>query len=301
MNPTILTCSVTGNLTKPEQTPYLPITPSQIVEDSLAAAEAGAASVHLHVRDPKTGAPSMDLDLYAWVVEQLRRHAPSLIINLTTGPGGRFVPGDPDPKVAGPGTTLLPPLERVGHVLELLPDICSLDLNTMNSGDQVVINTPRNVSLMAEAIRSAGVVPEIECFDTGDLVLAKRLMETGVLSGPGLFSLVMGVRYALPFSPTAMAFAKTLLPEGAQWTAFAIGRDAFPAVAQSWLLGGHVRIGLEDTIQLERGVLAQGNAPLVKKARHIVESLGGRLATSEEARANWGLPLDNSLRSTPIN
>lgn len=298
MTPTILTCAVTGNLTKPEQTPHLPISPSQIADESLAAAEAGAASVHLHVRDPKTGAPSMALELYASVVDQLRRHAPKLIINLTTGPGGRFVPGEIDPRVAGPGTTLLPPMARIGHVLELRPDICSLDLNTMNSGDQVVINTPRNVTTMAEAIRAAGVVPEIECFDSGDLVLARRLMDTGVLTGPGLYSIVLGVRYALPFSPASMAFAKSLLPDGAQWTAFAIGRDAFAAVAQSWLLGGHVRIGLEDTIQLERGVLAPGNAALVAKARRVVESLGGRLATSEEARAAWKLPEDNRLRTS---
>lgn len=265
----------------------------------MAAAEAGAACVHVHVRDPKTGAPSMDLGLYAEVVEQLRRYAPKLIVNLTTGPGGRFVPSDADPRIAGPGTTLLPPLERIAHVLQLRPDICSLDLNTMNSGDQVVINTPRNVALMAAAIQAAGVVPEIECFDSGDLVLARRLIETGVLQGPGLFSLVLGVRYALPFSPESMAFAKSLLPSGAQWTAFSIGRDSFPAIAQSWLLGGHVRIGMEDTIQLERGILAKGNGPLVEKARRIIESLGGRLATSEEARAAWGLPDDNRLRTSP--
>lgn len=297
MTPTILTCAVTGNLTRPDQTPYLPVSPTQIADESLAAAEAGAAIVHIHVRDPKTGAPSMALDLYASVVEQLRKHAPQLVINLTTGPGGRFVPDEANPRVAGPGTTLLPPLERVGHVLELRPDICSLDLNTMNSGEQVVINTPRNVTAMAQAIRAAGVVPEIECFDSGDLVLARRLIETGVLEGPGLFSLVLGVRYAFPFSTEALTFAKNLLPAGAQWTAFSIGKEAFPAVAQSWLLGGHVRIGLEDTIQIERGVLAQGNAALVEKARRIVESLGGRLATSEEARHALQLPEDNRLRA----
>lgn len=294
MKPTILTCAITGNLTKPEQTPHLPISPTQIAEESLAAADAGAASVHLHVRDPKTGAPSMDLDLYARAVEIIRSHRPELIINLTTGPGGRFVPGEDDPRVAGPGTTLLPPLARIEHVVALRPDICSLDLNTMNSGDQVVINTPKNVAKMAEAIRAAGVVPELECFDSGDLVLARKLIDDGVLDGPGLFSFVLGVSYALPFSPASVAFARSLLPDGAQWTAFAIGRHAFPAVAQSWLLGGHVRVGLEDTIHLERGVLARSNAELVSKARHLVESLGGRLATSQEARAEWKLPATNA-------
>jgi uncharacterized protein (DUF849 family) len=286
---TILTCAVTGNLTKPEQTPYLPITPSQIAEASLEAAEAGAAAVHIHVRDPKTGAPSMDVELYGRVVESLRRHRPELIVNLTTGPGGRFVPSDDDPRVAGPGTSLLAPERRVEHIAALRPDICSLDLNTMNSGDQVVMNTPKNVRRMAKVIRDAGVVPELECFDTGDLVLAKALIEDGTLQGPGLYTIVMGVRYALPFSPAAMALANSLLPAGAAWSAFAVGKHAFQAVAQAWLLGGHVRIGLEDTIYLERGVLAASNAQLVSKARRIVEDLGGRLATSSEARAIWGL------------
>jgi len=286
---TILTCAVTGNLTKPEQTPYLPITPSQIAEASLEAAEAGAAAVHIHVRDPKTGAPSMDVELYGRVVESLRRHRPDLIVNLTTGPGGRFVPSDDDPRVAGPGTSLLAPERRVEHIAALRPDICSLDLNTMNSGDQVVMNTPKNVRRMAKVIRDAGVVPELECFDTGDLVLAKALIEDGTLQGPGLYTIVMGVRYALPFSPAAMALANSLLPAGAAWSAFAVGKHAFQAVAQAWLLGGHVRIGLEDTIYLERGVLAASNAQLVSKARRIVEDLGGRLATSSEARAIWGL------------
>lgn len=293
--PTILTCAVTGNLTRPDQTPHLPITPAQIVDESLAAAEAGAAAVHLHVRDPQTGAPSMALALYAEVVEALRRHAPALIINLTTGPGGRFVPGEAEPRVAGPGTTLLPPEQRVEHIAALRPDICSLDLNTMNSGEQVVINTPKNVARMARVIRAAGVMPELECFDSGDLVLAQRLIADGTLAGPGLFTFVLGVQYAMPFTPEAVAYARGLLPAGAQWSAFAVGRHAFPAVAQSFLMGGHVRIGLEDTIYLDKGVLAKSNAELVRKARRIVEDLGGRLASSAEARARWGLPA-SSLR-----
>lgn len=286
---TILTCAVTGNLTRPEQTPHLPVTPNEIAEQSLAAAEAGAAAVHIHVRDPATGAPSMALDLYGQVIEQIRRHDRQVIVNLTTGPGGRFVPDADNPRVAGPGTTLLPPEQRVAHIAEFRPDICSLDLNTMNSGDQVVINTPRNVARMAKVIREAGCTPELECFDSGDLVLARKLIDDGVLQGPGLYTLVLGVRYALPFSPEAIAFARTLLPAGAQWSAFGIGRHAFPAVAQAFLMGGNVRVGLEDTIYLDRGVLARSNAELVLKARRIVEDLGGRLATAAEARSTWQL------------
>lgn len=291
--PTILTCAVTGNLTRPDQTPHLPVTPDQIAEQSLAAAEAGAAAVHIHVRDPETGAPSMALELYGRVIEQIRRHDRQLIINLTTGPGGRFVPDASNPRVAGPGTTLLPPEERVAHIAAFKPDICSLDLNTMNSGEQVVINTPRNVSRMAQVIRDAGCTPELECFDSGDLVLAHKLIADGVLQGPGLYTLVLGVRYALPFSPEAIAFARTLLPAGAQWSAFGIGRHAFPAVAQAYLMGGNVRIGLEDTIYLDRGVLARSNADLVRKARRIVEDLGGRMATPAEARGTWQLRATN--------
>ncbi|ANJ72094.1 3-keto-5-aminohexanoate cleavage protein [Ralstonia insidiosa] len=292
-NATILTCAVTGNLTKPEQTPHLPITPDHIADECLAAAEAGAAAVHIHVRDPKTGAPSMELDLYEQVVSAIRRHNPELIINLTTGPGGRYVPSDENPSIAGPGTTLLPPERRVEHIAALKPDICSLDLNTMNSGDQVVMNTPKNVARMARIIQEAGSVPELECFDSGDLVLANKLISDGALDGPGLYTFVMGVRYALPFSPEAVAFARSLLPAGAQWSAFAIGRQAFQAVAQSFLMGGNVRIGLEDTVYLDRGVLAPNNAALVHKARRIVEDLGGQLASPAEARRRWNLAPTN--------
>ena len=172
---TILTCAVTGNLTTPEQTAYLPITTEQIATACIEAHDAGAAAVHIHVRDPQTGKPSMDVELYAQVVNTLRRERPELIINLTTGPGGRYVPSAEDPKIFAPGTSLLPPEKRVEHIAALRPDICSLDLNTMNSGNQVVMNTPTNVRRMAKVIRDAGVVPELECFDTGDLVLAQQL------------------------------------------------------------------------------------------------------------------------------
>ena len=292
---TILTCAVTGNLTKPDQTPHLPITTQQVTDACLEAAEAGAAAVHIHVRDPASGAPSMKLELYAEVVSQLRKHRPDLIINLTTGPGGRFVPDKDDPRVAGPGSTLVKPEVRVEHIAARKPDICSLDLNTMNSGEQVVMNTPANVTRMAAIIRAAGSLPELECFDTGDLVLAQALIANGTLASPALYTFVMGVRYAMPFSAQMMAMAKSLIGPQAKWSAFAVGRDAFPAVAQAWLLGGNVRIGLEDTIYLNKGELATGNAALVLKARRIVEDMGGRLASSTEARAVWGLRATNAM------
>lgn len=285
----IITCAITGNLTKPDQHPGLPITPEQIARASLEAAEAGASVAHIHVRDPGTGAPSMDVRLYREVMERIRAENPALIINLTTGPGGRFVPSDDDPKRAAPGTTLTVPERRVEHIAELKPDICTLDLNTMNSGAEVVINTPRNVTRMAKVIRAAGVKPEIELFDSGDVHLARDLISTGVLDGPGLFSLVLGVKYGFAATPETMLYARDLLPPGAIWTGFGIGRHEFPMVAQSYLYGGHVRVGLEDNIYLSKGVLAPDNATLVERARRIVEEMGGRIATPEQARAMLGL------------
>jgi uncharacterized protein (DUF849 family) len=189
---TFITCAVTGNLTRPDQTPHLPITTESIANECLAAAGEGAAVVHIHVRDPATGKPSMDVGLYRDVVERIRARDKKLIVNLTTGPGGRFVPSPDDPKVFAPGTTLKPPLERVKHVVELKPDVCSLDLNTMNSGPDVVINTPANVRKMAKAMNDAGVLPELEVFDSGDIHLARDLLADGTLKGPGLFTIRAG-------------------------------------------------------------------------------------------------------------
>jgi uncharacterized protein (DUF849 family) len=289
MSKTILTCAVTGNLTKPEMTPYLPITPKQIADSCLGAAEAGAAVVHIHVRYPDTGKPSMETDHYAEVMALIKAQNKELIINLTTGPGGRFVPTEEDPRVCGPGSTLTHPLKRVEHIAQLKPDICSLDLNTMNSGADVVMNTPGTVRKMAKVIRDAGSMPELEIFDTGDLNLAKDLIKDGTLEGPGLYTFVMGVKYGLNTDPATLLYMRDQLPHGAKWAAFGISRFEFPVVAQSWLYGGHVRVGMEDNIYLEKGVLCESNAQLVTRAKRIVNDLGGELATSNEAREMLGL------------
>jgi len=286
----IITCAVTGNLTTPEQTPHLPITPEQIAEACLGAAVAGAAVVHIHVRDPLTGRPSMLLDHYADVVQRIRARNPELILNITTGPGGRFVPSKDDPKVAAEGTTLMVPEKRVEHIAVLRPDICTLDLNTMNSGREVVINTPSNVRRMAKMITEAGVKPEIELFDSGDVALMRDLLADGTLQGPVLCSFVMGVRYGFQPSPETVLYARDLLPRDAEFTAIGLGKAAFTTVAQSYLAGGHVRVGLEDSVYLSRGRLATSNAEMVAKARRIVEDLGGSIATAEEARRIVGLP-----------
>jgi uncharacterized protein (DUF849 family) len=280
--------AVTGNLTTPEQTPYLPITPEQIADACLGAAEAGAAIVHIHVREPGSGKPSMELGYYREVVERIRARNTQLILNITTGPGGRFVPSPDEPRIAAAGTTLMVPEKRVEHIAVLRPEICTIDLNTMNSGKEVVINTPGNVRRMAKVMRDAGVKPEIELFDSGDIALMHDLLKDGTLEGPALCSFVMGVRYGFQASPETVLYARNLLPAGAEFTAIGIGKAAFTAVAQSYLAGGHVRVGLEDTVYLSRGQLASSNAALVEKARH--EDLGGQIATPREAREIIGLP-----------
>jgi uncharacterized protein (DUF849 family) len=232
----------------------------------------------------------MELALYKEVVNLLRAKNPELILNVTTGPGGRFVPSPHDPKLAAPGTTLVVPERRVEHIAALRPDICTLDLNTMNSGGEVVINTPANVRRMAKVIREAGVRPEIELFDSGDIALMQDLLLDGTLSGPLLCSFVMGVRYGFQPSPETVLYARNLLPHGAQFTAIGIGRSMFKMAAQSYLAGGHVRVGLEDSVYLTKGKLASSNAALVEKVSRIVQDLGGEIATAGEARGILRLP-----------
>ena len=288
VQPTIISCAITGNITTVESTPYLPVTPEQIASSSLEAVRAGAAIVHIHVRHPD-GRPSMEMQHYREVVDRLRAADEGVIINLTTGPGQRYVPSEADPAVAAPGTTLMVPERRVEHILALRPELCSLDFNTMYSGNSVVINTPRNLAIMAEIIRDAGVRPELEVFDSGDIQLANQFIQEGRLDAPALFQIVLGVRYGAIATTETLAYMKSLLPAGSHWAAFGIGRWEFPMLAQAFLLGGHVRVGLEDNIYLEKGVLAKGNAELVRKAARIVKDLGGSIATPAETREILGL------------
>ncbi|MGK7863495.1 3-keto-5-aminohexanoate cleavage protein [Falsiroseomonas sp. E2-1-a4] len=281
----MLTCAVTGNITTPEQTPHLPITPEQIANAAIEAAKAGAAVAHIHVRDPVTGKPSMSIDLYREVMDRIRASGTDVVINLTTGPGGRFVPSLDNPREAAAGSTLLPPEQRVAHIVELKPEIATLDLNTMWSGSAVVINAPWSVTKMAELIYSVGTIPELEVFDSGDIGLAKKLMADGVLKGPCLFQVCMGIRYGFDWDPATLNYAKSILPAGSPWAAFAIGRMEFPMLAQAWLLGGHVRVGLEDNIYLNKGELAVSNTVLVERAVRILRELGAEPMNAAEARA----------------
>jgi uncharacterized protein (DUF849 family) len=287
---TILTCAVTGNITSRAQHPRLPITPKEIAEAVIAAGQAGASVAHIHARDPRTERGSMDVELFREILSRIREAGSDIVINLSTGEGGRFVPGLEEPSIAGPGTTLTQPEKRVAHVEILKPEICTLDLNTMYSGTAVVINTPRNIEIMAKRIQAAGVIPELELFDGGDLQLAKYLIKNGVLKTPALIQIVLGVRFGASADPATLFFLASQLPPDSIWAAFAIGRQEFPLLAQAWLLGGHIRVGLEDNVNIREGVLAHDNAELVEKAVTIVSHLGGSIATPAEARAILGLP-----------
>lgn len=289
MKPTILTCAVTGSFPTREHNEALPVTPEEIAGSAIEAARAGAAICHLHVRDPETGQPSMGLEYYRETVRRIRESGTEMLINLTTGPGGRFIPSDDEPARAAPGTMLTTGEIRTQHVVELKPDLCSLDLNTMWFGGGAVINAPRSIRIMAERIYVAGVKPELEVFDTGDIALAHDLISAGTLRMPALFQLVMGVKYGMPATPEGLAFARSLLPAGCEWAGFGASRMAYPMLAQAFLLGGHCRIGMEDTVYLSRGVKTPGNGALVEKAVRIIDKLGGRVATVDEARAILGL------------
>jgi uncharacterized protein (DUF849 family) len=287
---TIITCAVTGNIVTPEQHPRLPVTPEQIAEAAIDAAKAGAAIAHVHVREPETGKPSMRVELYREVLERVRDSGVDVILNLTTGEGGRFTPSDEDPRVAAEGTTLTTPERRVRHVVELKPELCSLDFNTMVSGKNVVINTPRNVRLMAQAIVASGVKPELEVFDSGHIHMARDLIAEGVIPGPHFIQIVTGVKYGAAPTPETLVYLKSILPEGCEWTAFGLGRTEYPVLAQSFLLGGHARVGFEDNVYIRKGELAKDNAQLVSKAVQLLEALGGEPASAAEAREILRLP-----------
>lgn len=297
MKKAFLTCAVTGNHTTLEQHPKLPVSPAEIADASLEAAEAGAAAVHIHVRDPVTGEPSMSIEHYASVVEEIRRHNPMLVINLTTGPGGRFQPSEDNPVLPGPRTNFLVPETRVEHIARLKPDIATLDLNTMTFGHEVVINTPGNIRRMAKVMRDAGVRPEIELFDTGDIVLLRALIEDGTIDTAPLCSLVLGIKYGFPAEIETLLHARSLLPENSIWTGFGTGRMAYPLLAQAILVGGNIRIGLEDAVYLSHGALAPSNAAMVTKAKRMAEDLGIALATSTEMRSQLHLPATNALQT----
>ncbi|PPS88831.1 3-keto-5-aminohexanoate cleavage protein [Streptomyces sp. MH60] len=286
----IITCALTGAGDTVRKSPHVPVTPEQIARNAVEAAAAGAAVVHIHVRDPETGDPSRDPKLYREVVERVKETGTDVVINLTAGMGGDLVIDPDDPLTHLPGTDLVSGLERLPHVEDLLPDICTLDCGSLNFGDgsNLYVSTPDMLRAGARRIQELGVRPELEIFDTGQLWFAKQLLAEGLLDDPTVFQLCMGIPWGAPADPGVLQSMVAMLPEGARWASFALGRMQMPWVAQSILLGGHVRVGLEDNLYLGKGNKAT-NAQLVERAVTITESIGARVATPDEARAVLGL------------
>ncbi|EFD65693.1 conserved hypothetical protein [Streptomyces lividans TK24] len=296
----IITCALTGAGDTVRKSPHVPVTPEQIARNAVEAAAAGAAVVHIHVRDPETGDPSRDPKLYREVVERVKETGTDVVINLTAGMGGDLVIDPDDPLTHLPGTDLVGGLERLPHVEDLLPDICTLDCGSLNFGDgsNLYVSTPDMLRAGARRIQELGVRPELEIFDTGQLWFAKQLLAEGLLDDPTVFQLCMGIPWGAPADPGVLQSMVGMLPDGARWASFALGRMQMPWVAQSILLGGHVRVGLEDNLYLGRGNKAT-NAQLVERAVTLTESMGARVATPDEARATLGLrPRDRSAAPT---
>lgn len=279
---TIITCAITGAWTTLKHNPNLPITPKQIAESALEAAEAGAAVAHIHVRNPETALPSMEFELYKEVVDRIKEKNSELIINLTTGPGGT---GSSSVVFDSTGSTFKTAIQRTEHIVNLRPDICSLDFNTMNRGPKhITVNSIPMIREMAKIIRAAEVKPELEIFDSGDLHIAKVLLAEGLIVDPPLWQIATGVKWGWDSSFATLEYAKQLLPTDAIWYAFGVGKWQMPFVALSSISGGHVRVGLEDNVFLEKNVLAKSNAELVEKAVRIIRDTGNHVATIEEAR-----------------
>lgn len=290
-NEVIITCAVTGAGDTVGKHPAIPVTPQQIAASAVEAAKEGAAVVHIHVRDPETGKSSRDAALFRETVARVRDSGVDVILNLTGGMGGDFVLGsDDEPMVGGPGTDMVGPLERTVHVGELLPEIASLDCGTLNFGDgnSIYISTPNYLRTMAAQYQALGVKPELEVFDLGHIRFARQLMAEGLLTGAPLFQLCLGIPWGAPADSLSMRAMMDSLPTGSIWSAFGLGRMEMPMVAQAILLGGHVRVGLEDNLWLDRGVYAS-NASLVERAATIATLLGAKVMGPREARSKLGL------------
>ena len=281
----IVTCALTGAGDTVGRSPHVPVTPAQIAASAVEAANAGAAVVHIHVRNVETGGPSREVALYADVVRRVKESGVDVVINLTAGMGGDLVIDQEDPLKPVDGTDLVNAMDRLPHVEELLPDICTLDCGSLNFGEgsQLYISTPDMLRAGAKRIQELGVKPELEIFDTGHLWFASKMVEEGLIDPPPLFQLCMGIPYGAPAEPNLLQAMVQLLPAGAQWASFAIGRNQMPWVAQSVLLGGHVRVGLEDNLYLGKGVKAT-NGQLVERAVGIVEDLGATVVGPDRAR-----------------
>jgi uncharacterized protein (DUF849 family) len=282
---TIITCAVTGAVTTRDQTPYLPVTPEEIADSSLAAAEAGAAVVHIHVRDVTTGKPSIDIELYRDTVDRIKKKNKDVLINLTTGPGAQYIPTPGNLSTGAPGTVLLPAEVRVKHIQILKPDLCSMDFNTMHqANDGIRINHKRITKEMVRLVQESGTKCELEIFDSGDFRIAKEFLDEGIIKGKPFWQFAMGVKYGWNADLNTLMYAYNQLPRDSIWSAFGIGKAEMTILANTYSLGGHVRVGLEDNIYTSKGVLAKSNSELVVMAKEIIKLLGGEVASPKEAR-----------------
>jgi uncharacterized protein (DUF849 family) len=286
-----ITCAVTGSGSTQDRSPHVPRSPRQIADSAIAAAKAGAAVVHCHVRDPDTGAPSRDLKLYRQVTDLIRESDVDVVLNLTAGMGGDMIFSSPEnPLPLSAATDMVGAAERVAHVAECLPEICTLDCGTMNfaEADYVMTNTPGMLTSMGRMMTELGVKPEIEAFDTGHLWYAKQLVKDGVLDSPALVQLCMGVPWGAPDDLNTFMAMVNNVPEDWTFSAFGLGRNQMAYVAASVLASGHVRVGLEDNLWLDKGVLAE-NWQLVERAGNIIENMGARVIGPAEVREKLGL------------
>ncbi len=286
-----ITCAVTGSGASQDRSPHVPRSPEQIATSAIAAAKAGAAIVHCHVRDPETGAPSRDPKLYREVTERIRDAEVDVVLNLTAGMGGDMVFGPPSkPLPLVDGTDMASAEERVAHIADCLPEICTLDCGTMNfaEADYVMTNTPGMLQAMGSMMTELGVRPEVEAFDSGHLWYAKQLVADGVLKEPALVQLCMGVPWGAPDDLNTFMAMVNNIPEGWTWSAFSIGRNELPYVAAAVLAGGNVRVGLEDNLWLAKGELATNEA-LVARAVTIIEAMGARVIGPDAVRERLSL------------
>ena len=289
-NNVVVTCAVTGAGDTVDKHPAIPVTPEQIATSAIEAADAGAAIVHLHVRDPQTGKGSRDIALFKDVVERVRNSGRNVLINLTAGMGGDLIIDDDNPQVPAEGTDLITAEQRMAHVELLRPDIATLDCGTINfdNANYVYVQTPNMLRTMATRYAEIGVKPEMEVFDLGHLRFANQMVAEGLIKGPAMYQICLGIPWGAGADPATMNAMVNQLPNDVFWSGFGISRTQMPMVAQAMLLGGNARVGLEDNLYLEKGVPAS-NAQLVEKAVRIISDLGGRVCDADETRGKLGI------------
>ena len=284
-NEVIVTCAVTGAGDTLGKHPEVPVTPEQISNAAIAAAKAGASVAHIHVRDPETGLGSRDVNLFKEVVERIRDSETDIVINLTAGMGGDWVPSEENPSMPGPGTDMIGPEERLAHVKEIHPEICSLDCGTMNfgNGNEIYISPPGYLREMASMIQEWGVKPELEVFELGQIRFAKQMIKEGLINEPPMFQICLGIPWGAEQTVDSMKVMKDELPTNASWASFGIGRMQMPMAAAAVAMGGNVRVGLEDNLYLGKGVLAS-NDQLVTRVIEIIQRMGSRVLSPKETR-----------------